>query len=207
MTLAIIPCLVVTVGAYRYALPQVNLEELVCLYDDDVYTKIECAGNQEVYRLRSHLLPMVRLNEVLDRREPFSDATRGNITQSHRQRQEATDGPPPKSLTFAVVKVGSQRFGLIVDRVLGTEEIVVKPMHPAMKALNIDSYDEDGVLGTAIVGDHMTLFLDVYRLIELAEPDWFDQRRRASPPPKQQNRVLLVEDTLFFRRLVKGTAR
>ena len=65
LTLAIIPCLVVVVGGERYAIPQVNLEELVRLYDDDVRDTIECADGQEVYRLRDRLLPMVRLGEVL----------------------------------------------------------------------------------------------------------------------------------------------
>ncbi len=355
LTLAIIPCLVVTVGAYRYAIPQVNLEELVCLYDEDLRTKIECAGNQEVYRLRNHLLPMVRLNEVLDRSEPFTDLAQGEITETYRKQQDALGKDAKtshRSLTFAVVKVGTQRFGLMVDRVIGTEEIVVKPMHPSLKTLgiysgatvmgdgqvalildiegiahhagvqlkarqddteqqatdelcvsdaqtvllfksgpseqfavslpmirrieritvdrierigdkqyvtidgastlllhlenvlnvspcieqeeislllpkhverpfgivmsnvvdiaeattqlNIDSYDEAGVLGTAIVANQMTLFLDIYRLIELAEPDWFAQRRKSSPPPQENIRILLVEDTLFFRRLVKG---
>lgn len=352
LTLAIIPCLVVGVGEHRYAIPQVNLEELVCLYDDDVRTKIECAGNQQVYRLRDHLLPMTRLNEVLDRPEPFTHQTRGEITETYRRLAEEQEDVG-KSLTFAVVKIGSQRFGLIVDRVIGTEEIVVKPMHPALKSLptysgatvmgdgkvalildiegiarhagiqfnveqevgaeqdfsdtysgnetqavllfnngqaeqfavslplirrieripadkiervgekeyvtidgastlilrldsvlnvspceqqdevflllpkhverpfgilmsnvadiaetsadlDMTAYHEDGVLGTAIVRDRMTLFLDIFRLIERAEPNWFASRRSSSPAPERKCRILVAEDVPFFQQLIKG---
>ncbi len=164
LTLAIIPCLVAQVGDYRYAIPQVNLEELVCLYDDDVRTKIESAGNKEVYRLRDHLLPLVRLEEVLKRDEPFTEEVRAGITEQYRLEQErianehqasGDEEPYSQSLNFAVLKVGSNRFGLIVDKVIGTEEIVVKPMHPAVKHL-------DGYGGATVMGDgQVALILDV----------------------------------------------
>ena len=348
LTLAIIPCLIVASGDQRYAIPQVNLVELVCLYDEDVFTRIERAEDQEVFRLRDRLLPMVRLAEALKRPEPFTRLVRREIADAHRP--PPLDGDPaPESLHFAVVQFGTQRFGLIVDAVLGAEEIVVKPMHPALKslavysgatvmgdgrvalildvegiarhagirfsglretregpaaktdetqtvllfksgeqerfavtlplirriekidpgrietigdkqyitidgvstmvlrmddvltvspyaaakepflllpkhikrpfgilvssivdiadaplALNTDGYMADGLLGTAIIGDRTTLFIDVFRLIELAEPGWFAERRKLSPPPEVKKRVLLVEDTAFFRQLVKG---
>lgn len=135
LTLAIIPCLMVVAGDFRYAIPQISLEELVCLYDEDVYNKIEQAGDQNIYRLREHLLPMVSLPDVLEQKPPSK--------------------PKGISLTFAVVKMGAMRFGLIVDQVIGTEEVVVKPMHPFVSNIGIYS-------GTSIMGDgRVALILDV----------------------------------------------
>ena len=173
LTLAIIPCLIAKVGGHRFAIPQVNLEELVCLYDKDVYSRIESAANQEVYRLRDRLLPLVRLNEVLERRAPFDRGVKAAICEKYRSMREKSlhahetvspeegcdftqvDDEFQGSLNFAVVKVGAERFGLIVDEVLGTEEIVVKPMHSSLKPLKIYS-------GATVMGDGgVALILDI----------------------------------------------
>jgi two-component system chemotaxis sensor kinase CheA len=158
LTLAIIPCLVVVVENLRYAIPQVNLEELVSLYKKDVYNKIECAGEQEVYRLRGQLLPMIRMSEVFSRSAVFTENDRSQITEKHRKISTAIlqgQQKPQRSLTFAVVKIGAKRFGLIVDKVIGTEEIVVKPMHSAIK--NLDIYS-----GATVMGDgKVALILDI----------------------------------------------
>ncbi|MFQ5560772.1 MAG: chemotaxis protein CheW, partial [Nitrospinota bacterium] len=172
LTLAIIPCLIVAVGNHRYAIPQVNLEELVCLYDEDVLTKMECAGNQEVYRLRDELLPMVRFEEVLKSKEPFSDTFRAVLTEKYRKKREELQQKYKKdcddggkihlqdSLNFAVLHVGAIRFGLMVDRVIGTEEIVVKPMHPALNSLKCYS-------GATVMGDgRVAMILDVQGVVK-----------------------------------------
>ena len=154
LTLAIIPSLLVGVGEHRYAIPQVNLEELVCLYDQEVISKIEIARDQEVYRLRDQLLPLVRASELFQHQEPFTSRLRTEITERNRtiRAEMAARG---ESMTFAVVKIGIRRFGLVVDRVIGTEEIVVKPMHPSLKHLRCLS-------GATVMGDgQVALILDI----------------------------------------------
>jgi two-component system, chemotaxis family, sensor kinase CheA len=154
LTLAIIPSLLVGVGDHRYAIPQVNLEELVCLYDDEVVSKIEIARDQEVYRLRDQLLPLVLLSELFAHREPFTPRTKAEITAAHSMKR-AEMAKSGANLTFAVVKIGLRRFGLIVDRVIGTEEIVVKPMHPSLKGLRCCG-------GATVMGDgQVALILDI----------------------------------------------
>jgi len=151
LTLAIIPCLIISLGEQRYAIPQINLVELVCLYDDDVRTKIETADFQEFYRLRNRLLHLVRLSEILARSLPFTREVRAGITEKYRNAYSAATD---MQLNFAVLKVGPLRFGLIMDRVLGTEEVVVKPMHSAVKSLKIYS-------GATVMGDgKVALILD-----------------------------------------------
>ncbi|HER63682.1 MAG TPA: hybrid sensor histidine kinase/response regulator, partial [Desulfobacteraceae bacterium] len=160
----IIPSLIVASGDYLYAIPQVSLVELVSLYDDEIITKIERADDQEVYRLRGRLLPIVRLSEILARPKLFSREVRSEIAEANYQKSqellktyqndksamEFTD-----SLNFVVLKVGNSHYGLIVDEIVGTEEIVVKPLHPAIKSLGIYS-------GATIMGNGKTaLILDV----------------------------------------------
>ncbi len=167
LTLAIIPSLIVTSGENLYAIPQASLVELVCLYDEDVRTKIERADDQEVYRLRNRLLPMVRLSEVLARPKRFNREVRAEIAEKFQKGQEKIQLDEintkekrngielAKTLNFVVVKAGNSRYGLIVDGILGTEEIVVKPMHWAVKSLDIYS-------GATIMGNGRgALILDV----------------------------------------------
>ena len=164
LTLAIIPSLIVVSEGQRFAIPQVNLEELVRLYDEDVHSKIECAGARQVYRLRDVLLPIVWLSDVLRHKEPFDFETQARLTENARadrasrlaelQRARAADQPYDWSVAFAVVKVGNTRFGLVIDAIVGTEEIVVKPMHRCVKDLAIYS-------GVTVLGDgKVALILD-----------------------------------------------
>jgi len=167
LTLAIMPSLIVTSGESLYAIPQTSLVELVCLYDEDVKSKIECADDQEIYRLRERLLPIVRLSEVLGRPGRFTREIRAEITEKYQKerenaRQDYIDAGGKEnavaftqSLSFVVLKAGTIRYGLIVDQILGTEEIVVKPMHWAVKSLGIYS-------GATIMGNgKVALILDV----------------------------------------------
>jgi two-component system chemotaxis sensor kinase CheA len=169
LTMAILQCLVVEVGNIRFAIPQANIEELACLYDEEVKNRIESAGSREVFRLRNRLLPMIRLEELLKRKEKFTDRVNAEIMNRYRQEQERKfadainkktdegedDFKVTQSLNFVVLKVNMATFGLIVDRVVGTEEIVVKPMHPALKSLYCYT-------GVTVMGDgKVALILDV----------------------------------------------
>jgi len=130
LTLAIIPCLLVSGGGRTYAISQKDVEELVCLRPGQAQARIELAYDQEMVRLRGRLMPLVRLSRVL-----YGDAG---------GEHPANGSAAP--LHVAVVKVGSRRFGLVVDDILDTEEIVVKPLHAALKALPIYS-------GATVLGD------------------------------------------------------
>ncbi|MFC1746559.1 chemotaxis protein CheA [Candidatus Riflebacteria bacterium] len=178
LTLAIIPSLIVNVDNERFAIPEVNLEELVCLYDEEVKTKIETAAGKEVFRLRDQLIPMVRLSEVLKSPSPFSEERWAKISRDYRDQLEESyqeylikkkKEPNQKfrqSINFAVIKVGINRFGLIVDEIIGTEEIVVKPMHHLVSALTCYS-------GATIMGDGgVALILDLMGIAKFAGISW-----------------------------------
>lgn len=153
LTLAIIPCLIIMVGDERFAIPQVNLEEMVCLYDEQALKEIEVTEGYEVFRLRNRLLPLVRLNKLLQSKEPlkkYDIAKLANDQQRLRDeilQESISSGTKHKDSTFfAVIRSGHSRYGLIIDKVLGTEEVVVKPMHTALKDLQCYA-------GATVMGD------------------------------------------------------
>ncbi|PID53348.1 MAG: chemotaxis protein CheA [Micrococcales bacterium] len=136
LTLAIVPALTVECAADRYAIPQVSLLELVSLDGDKASDAIEHVGGAPVYRLRGQLLPLVHLADVL---------------QVPAQGEEG-------QVLIAVLQAEGKRFGLVIDKVLSTEEIVVKPLTSRLKSLGTYS-------GATILGDGtVALILDIQTL-------------------------------------------
>ncbi|MEM7272352.1 MAG: chemotaxis protein CheA [Actinomycetota bacterium] len=141
LTLAIIPAITVRCGGNRYAIPQVSLQELVRLDSNDPSSRIEDLHGAPVYRLRESLLPIVDLRERLGV-EPEEDNGAVNIV---------------------VLQLDGKPFGLVVDRIDNTEEIVVKPLGAAVKDIALFS-------GATIMGDgKVALILDVVGLAAAAD--------------------------------------
>lgn len=140
LTLAIVPALTVECSGDRYAIPQVSLLELVALDADRAATEIEDVAGAPVHRLRGALLPLVRLADVLGVESGRSD---GHVL-------------------IAVLQAEGKKFGLVIDRVLSTEEIVVKPLTTRLKTIGAYS-------GATILGDgRVALILDVQALARRA---------------------------------------
>lgn len=148
LTLAIIPSLLVSVRQETYAIPQVNLVELVRIPAGEVRNRIERIGDALVMRLRGRLLPLTELAEVMDMDRTFQDPQTGEIREERRTRIEDRRGPRERetaeererrrgkdrryhsasAVNIAVLAAGSFQYGLIVDRLHESEEIVVKPL-------------------------------------------------------------------------------
>lgn len=145
LTLAIIPALVVNCRDERYAIPQVNLLELVRLDGDQLKTGIEMVHGVPVHRLRGRLLPLVYLARELQLQ---SAADSGNA--EHR------------AVNIVVLQADEREFGLVVDGIGDTEEIVVKPLRKQLKTVKIFA-------GSSIMGDgKVALILDVLGLAQRA---------------------------------------
>ena len=143
LTLAIIPALVVSSAGDRYAIPQVNLVELVRLEGEQARAGVEMVQGAPVHRLRGRLLPLVYLNSELG--VSADDAGAGN----------ATAPVNADAVNIVVLAADDQQFGLIVDGVLDTEEIVVKPLGKQLKGSTTFA-------GATIMGDgRVALILDV----------------------------------------------
>jgi two-component system chemotaxis sensor kinase CheA len=141
LTLAIIPGLVVTSEGERFVIPQVSLLELIGLEGAEGRKLIESVHGIPVYRRRGKLLPLVYLNRVLQ------------VPES----QEAT-----RSISLVVLQAEDRPFGLVVDGICDTQEIVVKPLGKQLKGLSCYA-------GACIMGDgRVALILDVMGLAQQA---------------------------------------
>ena len=135
LTLAIVPGLIVAAGGERFVVPQLGVVELVSVGHQagESAIRIERIGGAEVLRLRDRLLSLVDLSALLGlplARQPNADRI------------------------VAVMQAGGAMFGIIVDEVFDTEEIVVKPVAPVLRHLTIFG-------GNTILGDgSVTMILD-----------------------------------------------
>ena len=183
LTMAIIPCLIVIVKGERFAVPQRELEEIVCIHPGAKGT-IEHSFDTEMYRLRDRLLPIVRFSEVLARSQAFTPEIKAEILRKHDP-----DLRDPKKVEYILVlRTRGRRFGLLVDEVRGTEEIVVKPMHTAMKRIGIFA-------GATLMGDgRVALIANVDGIAEHANCLGAEPRASAASStrdPSEVHRVLL----------------
>ena len=116
LTLAIIQALMVEVGKEKYALPLSSIVTVEEIANDD----IKFVSNKEVINLRDQVIPIVRLDEVLDVAPIEPDETDG----------ESLD---KESLEVVIVRKGDKQAGLVITKLLGQQEIVIKPLGKYIK--------------------------------------------------------------------------
>ena len=171
LTLAIIPCLVVGVGEERFAVPRVNLLELVRVKANEVHQRIERIGEASVLRLRGNWLPLVKLEDVLNLKKPNEarrniEDTRFNDPVAIEQIPEIRRQAPESDYTLLVLSVGINQYGLIVDEAYDIEDIVVKPLSTLIK--NVRAFS-----GTTIMGDgSVAMICDVVGIATQSELDF-----------------------------------
>jgi two-component system chemotaxis sensor kinase CheA len=148
LTLAIVPALVITCGSSDYAIPQVNLVELVRLQGGNILKQIEMIHGVPVFRLRGDLLPLVYLHKVLGVADDLLDNPELDLESAQA--------------SIVVLQADGQLFGLVVSEVKDTQEIVVKPLGKQLKGITVYA-------GATIMGDGcVALILDVASLGHLA---------------------------------------
>ncbi len=131
LTLAIIAALIVEAGGHRFAIPQLSVVELVRARGNSEH-RIERIKDAAMLRLRHKLLPLSKLSHLLDLdRDKPQDSDTGFII---------------------VTQVGSETFGVVVDSVFHTEEIVVKPMSTMLRHIGLFS-------GNTILGDGSVILI------------------------------------------------
>ena len=150
LTLAIVSALIVECACERFAIPQLSVVELVRASANSEHT-IERINDTPVLRLRNRLLPLVNLRDLLQLNGMEGEAETAEAEDGSEERAEPTSGPmnveDAASHGFIVVaQVGTYNFGIIVDRVFDTEEIVVKPVAPILRNISLFS-------GNTILGD------------------------------------------------------
>ena len=138
LTLAIVSVLIVESGTQRFAIPQINVLELVRSAEDSEF-QLEHINNAAVLRLRDKLLPLVSLKQILDLPDQ-PDSIEEELQEKNDERY------------IVVCKVGGNDFGLIVDRIFDTEEIVVKPVSTLLQHISVYS-------GNTILGDGSVIMI------------------------------------------------
>lgn len=132
LTLAIMPILQVAVKKQKFAIPQINVLEIVKVSKTST-VKIETVNHKPLLRLRGKLLPLVSLSETLQ------------LGKCDIENEDL-------SKFIVVCEVGKYHFGIIVDEVFETEEIVVKPVSPILKHIEVYS-------GCTILGDGSVILI------------------------------------------------
>ena len=179
LTLAIIPALIVTSGGNRFAIPQVSLLELVRLEGEQANQQVEFIHGAPVYRLRGQLLPLAYLNQELKiNTETQVETAATNIVVLH------ADGHP---------------FGLVVDEINDTEEIVVKPLGKQLKGVA-------SFAGATIMGDgRVALILDVLGLAQGAHVVAEVRDRSGLEKSSQTNKTVDSRQTLLLFEAGQGS--
>ena len=134
LTLAIVSALITQSGGERFAMPQINVIELVCVSGNSEH-KIERIHDTSVLRLRDQLLPLVYLNSFLSGGQDCNP--------------ETTSHDNEKNAFIIVTQVGAFVFGIVVDKVFDAEEIVIKPVAPLLREMK--NYSGNTILGDGSV--------------------------------------------------------
>jgi two-component system chemotaxis sensor kinase CheA len=141
LTLAIIPSLLVSSGGQRFAIPQVNVAELIRIPPAQIGERVNRVGNAEILILRDRLVPLLHLSAAL-----------GNPQVDYSVH----------AMNVVLVDTGAFEYGLIVEELHDTVEIVVKPLGRHFQGLA-------DYAGATILGDgHVSLILDVIGIAQRA---------------------------------------
>jgi two-component system chemotaxis sensor kinase CheA len=180
LTLAIIQALLVASQEDLFAVPLSNVIETVRIVEEDIYT-IE---GKSVLKLREEVLPLVNMADIFEIEKVLE---------------------PEKYLYVVILGLGATKIGLIVDRFIGQEEIVIKSLGEFLKGIS-------GIAGATIRGDgRVTLIIDVGSLMRLAKEthnrkivtDSLNEAKKNKEKPSDYT-VMLVDDSAMDRKIMRG---
>lgn len=134
LTLAIIQALMVELGKEKYAIPLGSIQTI----EDIPVSDVKHVQTKEVINLRGSVIPLIRLDQILD---------------------VETNEEEPESLTVVIVKKGDKQAGLVVDNLIGQQEIVIKSIGDYINCSKL-------IGGATILGDgEIALILEVNTLV------------------------------------------
>lgn len=145
LTLAIVSALIVEASGQKFAIPQLAVLELV-KSNANAEHRIEMINDSPVLRLRNKLLPVISMSKLLGN-DPVA-----KILEEGDDGTAAAAAATDQNVFVVVVQVGGQTFGIVVDAVFHTEEIVVKPMSSMLREITMFS-------GNTILGDGSVILI------------------------------------------------
>ena len=142
-TLTIMSSLIVRIAGDRFAVPHSELKEVILVRPEDEF-QIETIRGREVYRLRGSLIPILNMDEIT---ETEASLERGAEEEEVESGEEfSAGGNAAKERLFLVLHSGVNVFGLLIDSIDHTEEIVVKPLPQLLSKFSCYA-------GSSILGD------------------------------------------------------
>ena len=189
LTLAIVPALIVGAAGQRFAIPQLNVTELVRAGGRSGH-RIGMVGRAPVLRLRGRLVPLVRLAAVLGIEAGWPLADTGPDGDAAATGQGF----------IIVAHAGGQTFGMHVDAVFAAEEIVVKPTSTMLRDITVFS-------GNTILGDGSVIMILDPGAIARQVSGGFQNAGPAAlgaaePGSGRRRELLLIDDSPFFRDML-----
>lgn len=183
LTLAIIQSLLVGVQEEYYAIPLASVIETVRISQDEIYT----VENKSVLRLRNEVLPLVRLADIFGVDSVFDNAEQAYVV---------------------VIGLAENKIGVIVDFLIGQEEVVIKSLGSYLKGT-------EGIAGATIRGDgRVTLIVDIAAMMQMAKQVKVSISKLAqeSETKKEKNspsdyQVLIVDDSMTDRAIMKKSLK
>lgn len=179
LTLAIIQSLLVGVQEEYYAIPLSSVIETVRINHDEIYT----VENRSVMRLRNEVLPLVHLADIFGVDSVFDNSEQAYVV---------------------VIGLAENKLGVIVDFLIGQEEVVIKSLGSYLKGT-------EGIAGGTIRGDgRVTLIVDIAAMMQMAKrvkgtvkkAGESDVAKREKTKPSDYN-ILIVDDSLTDRAIMK----
>ena len=183
LTLAITQSLLVGVQEEYYAIPLASVIETVRISQDEVYL----VEGKSVLRLRNEVLPLVRLADIFG-----VDAVFDNSEQAY----------------VVVIGLAENKIGVIVDFLIGQEEVVIKSLGSYLKGI-------EGIAGATIRGDgRVTLIVDIAAMMQMAKQvkvsinklmqESESKKEKSSP---SDYKVLVVDDSMTDRAIMKKSLK
>ncbi len=185
---SVIAGLIINIGPYTLAIPQVAVNEVIKLSPEVEMRQISRINEQEVFKLRDKLIPLVHLEDILemprtyitrdgqktavDRRKSFVDRRLENSDAENQAHEEHRTGDDrrKRSFIFIVLQFKQNYFGVLVDQITGKEEIVVKRLPQLIKHRKVFA-------GSTILGNgKVALILDINGLVEKASLNFTRQQ-------------------------------
>ncbi len=192
LTMAIVSCLVVESNGERFAIPQLNLEELVIIKPDEISKRIGYVQDQKVLKIRGELLQLISLADGLGI-PPVTETAKNHEPDSDEANDREEDGfTIQDAIRVLVVSAGNNRTGIQVGTILGTEEIVVKPMPEYLSQVTVFS-------GATILGDGtVAMILDTHAFIQGTRKTDLDKAVSSFVSEKEAKSMIEHQSILIF---------
>ncbi|MEM7182523.1 MAG: response regulator [Spirochaetota bacterium] len=170
LTLAAVRVLLLDIGSQQIAFPMSNIDEVLTVSRHE----LKQVGKQVIYHLRDHVLPVVHLASILEIHHSFY---------------------LPDSIPLVILGEGSNRIGVIVDKLLGRHEIVIKNLGSLLQKAPF-------IMGCTILSDNkLVLILNTREIIEAGKEKLAIEDVQISKSSKQrEHKILIVDDSAVYRQ-------